>query len=98
MRKIGYNHGSEEIAGCYIFGIDSKSLVTQSTEALLNGSISKKWLRASMYRHNSLVIGFSLCHYDTWIFTVVYIFYKFIVDRSHNIRRSRNFISSKGES
>lgn len=27
MRKIGYNHGSEEIAGCYIFGIDSKSLV-----------------------------------------------------------------------
>lgn len=63
MRKIGYNHELEEIAGCYIFGIDIPKVslcVTQSTEALLNGSISKKWLRASMYWHNSFVIGFSL--------------------------------------
>lgn len=63
MRKIGYNHGLEEIAGCYIFGIDIPKVslcVTQSTEALLNGSISKKWLRTSMYWHNSFVIGFSL--------------------------------------
>lgn len=63
MHKIGYNHELEEIAGCYIFGTDIPKVslcVTQSTEALLNGSISKKWLRTSIYRHNSLVIGFSL--------------------------------------